>query len=251
MADSRLILTIAGLELYLFRDLRASFPAHLHADPLAGILLTGQRMFQYGSRQRILKAGEAIALPAFMPHSCHAATDDRTDWLCLLLRRTIASDFEPIFTTASPLARMLLKIGAALALDRKPAEAHILAIRNYVLSLPEQSHPLPATRFNSLATRLRQRPEEKECLARMAAMANLDKFRLMRAFRAAKGLTPCRYRDSMRLLRAQELLQKGFALADCSAEAGYYDQSHFSRRFKAALGVTPGAYQQAWQAPQC
>lgn len=251
MADTRLILTIAGLELYLFRDLRASFPAHLHADPLAGLLLCGSRLFTYGSRQRLLKAGEAIALPPFMPHSCQPATADRTDWLCLLLRDTKAHDFEPVITSSAPLAPTLVKIASAIVRGGQPAPADIFSIRNFVLALPARPSMPPSTQFNFLAARLRQRPAENECLAHMAAMGNMDKFRLLRSFRAAKGLTPHRYRNSMRLAKAQELLQKGIALADCSAETGYHDQSHFSRRFKEALGVTPGAYQQAWRSPLC
>lgn len=249
MADSRFILAIAGLELYFFRDLRASFPAHLHADPLAGILLRGSRLFGYGSSQRLLKAGDAVVLPAFMPHSCEPSTTERTDWLCLLLRRTKARNFAPVFTASSPLAKTLIRIGAAIREEQRPAEADALTIRQIVLSLPEQ--PQQAPRFENLAVSLRIRSAENDSLASLAATVRLDKFQLVRAFRAAQGLTPCRYRACMRLLYAQELLRQGLALAECSATAGYYDQSHFSRRFKAALGVTPGAYQQAWLGPIC
>lgn len=251
MADSRFILTIAGIELYFFQDLRASFPAHLHADPLAGILLSGSRLFRYGSSQRLLKAGDAIILPAFMPHSCEPSTAERTDWLCLLLRRTKARNFAPVFTDSSPLAKALIRLSAAITQEQRPAEADALVIRQLVLSLPEQPQPAESTRFKSLAASMRMRCAENASLARLAATARLDKFQLIRAFRAAQGLSPCRYRACMRLLKAQELLRQGLTLADCSTAAGYYDQSHFSRRFKAALGVTPRAYQQAWLAPIC
>lgn len=245
MADSRLIMTIAGLELYLFRDLRTSFPPHLHAEPLAGILLSGSRLFCYGSKQRLLKAGGAIVLPAFMPHSCQPATQARTDWLCLLLRQTEASNFEPVFTDDAPLASMLAKIGADLMQAQKPEEGDLFAIREIVLSLPEQSRATGARSSSGITERRRQHPAELD------NPANLDKFQFLRTFRATNGLTPSRYHDSMRLLKARELLQKGIGLADCSVAAGYYDQSHFSRRFKSALGVTPGAYQHAWRAPLC
>lgn len=251
MADSRLILTIAGLELYLFRDLRAPFPAHLHADPLVGILLSGKRLLQYGTRQRLVKAGEAVALPAFMPHACQPATPAQTDWFCLLLHKTNARNFEPLFTETDPLAGALIKIGTMLAQAQTPSAKEVLGIKDFILSLPPRPSLPAAQRFESLAARLRKQPAENACLAQMAAMAQMDKFRLLRAFRNSNGISPCRYRDNMRLLRAQELLQSGTPLAACASETGYYDQSHFSRRFKATLGVTPGAYQQAWRASLC
>jgi AraC-like DNA-binding protein len=42
--------------------------------------------------------------------------------------------------------------------------------------------------------------------------------------------------------KAQHVLLKKESIADTSFEAGFFDQSHFTRLFKKHVGVTPGKY---------
>jgi AraC-like DNA-binding protein len=70
---------------------------------------------------------------------------------------------------------------------------------------------------------------------------------VMSLFRRSVGLTPKRY---WRVLRFQRVLGMvfgpgGVSLADAALEAGYADQAHFSREFKAFTGVTPSEYRRA------
>ena len=44
------------------------------------------------------------------------------------------------------------------------------------------------------------------------------------------------------MARAQRLLATGASLAEAAAGTGFADQSHFTRHFKAHLGLTPGRY---------
>lgn len=63
-------------------------------------------------------------------------------------------------------------------------------------------------------------------------------------FRRAVGLTPKRWGRVRRLARA--LGQPGGApWAEVAHAAGYSDQAHFAREFRAMAGVTPGAYRAA------
>jgi AraC-like DNA-binding protein len=66
-------------------------------------------------------------------------------------------------------------------------------------------------------------------------------------FRRSVGLTPKQY---SRVLRFQRLLDAIRAvpepsLADLAMEAGFSDQAHFTREFKAIAGVTPTEYRRA------
>jgi AraC-like DNA-binding protein len=45
-----------------------------------------------------------------------------------------------------------------------------------------------------------------------------------------------------RLQRARRMIADGEPLAEIAADAGFSDQSHFSRHFKKAFGVTPGRW---------
>jgi AraC family transcriptional regulator len=81
-------------------------------------------------------------------------------------------------------------------------------------------------------------------LGEMAAVARLSVYHFARQFRAATGLPPHQYVILRRVERAKQLLQGGddFSLAEVAAQAGFADQSQFSRHFKRLVGVTPGQF---------
>jgi AraC-like DNA-binding protein len=79
-------------------------------------------------------------------------------------------------------------------------------------------------------------------LAQLAAVAGVDRFHLLRAFRRALGLPPHRYQTQLRLRRARSLMANGETVARTAAIVGFADQSHLIRKFKSAYGITPGAY---------
>jgi AraC-like DNA-binding protein len=76
----------------------------------------------------------------------------------------------------------------------------------------------------------------------VADVACLSKFYLVRAFARTYGLPPHAYQMALRLARARRLIEDGRPLSHVTYDAGFADQSHLTRRFKAAFGVTPAAY---------
>jgi AraC-like DNA-binding protein len=79
-------------------------------------------------------------------------------------------------------------------------------------------------------------------LADLARIASLSPYHLSRVFRRAYGLAPHAYQIQARISRARVLLRQGLSPAQVAARTGFADQSHFHRRFKSVVGVTPGAY---------
>ena len=78
-----------------------------------------------------------------------------------------------------------------------------------------------------------------ECLSRVAG---LSRFHLLRAFRDETGLPPHAYLLGVRLREAKSLLLDGVPVARAAQDAGFFDQSHFTRHFKRLVGVPPGQY---------
>jgi AraC-like DNA-binding protein len=76
----------------------------------------------------------------------------------------------------------------------------------------------------------------------LAQQAGISRFHLLRSFKKRYGLPPHAYQVALRVAKAQQLLRRGFALAEVAAECGFTDQSHFTRHFKQALGVPPGRF---------
>jgi AraC-like DNA-binding protein len=57
------------------------------------------------------------------------------------------------------------------------------------------------------------------------------------------GISPQRLVQRLRLEYAVHLITTtGATLGEVSADCGFYDQSSFTKQFRAVLGLTPGAY---------
>jgi AraC-like DNA-binding protein len=78
--------------------------------------------------------------------------------------------------------------------------------------------------------------------APLARALGLSQDRLEKRFRRAVGTTPKQLASILRLRRAVEAYRAGVTLTRTAAVAGYSDQSHFNRAFRAATGSTPRAF---------
>ncbi len=80
-------------------------------------------------------------------------------------------------------------------------------------------------------------------LGELASFAALSEYHFARMFRESFGVPPHRYLLARRLTRAQQLLRGGaLPLGEIALACGFASASHFSNRFRAALGATPGDY---------
>lgn len=79
-------------------------------------------------------------------------------------------------------------------------------------------------------------------LDQLAREVGVNKFVLIRRFRAQIGSTPHRYRMLLRVERARALLARGVEMVEVANALGFADQAHLSRAFKEVVGIAPGAY---------
>lgn len=80
-------------------------------------------------------------------------------------------------------------------------------------------------------------------LTELAVAVGVHPSHLSRSFRREYGLTVGEYARTLRLEWASaRLALADVTLAEVSAAAGFADQSHFTRAFRAYAGVTPGRY---------
>ncbi|HEU4413041.1 MAG TPA: AraC family transcriptional regulator [Polyangiaceae bacterium] len=82
-------------------------------------------------------------------------------------------------------------------------------------------------------------------LDELARRVGLSPAYFIRAFHRRFGLPPHQYQRQLRLAHAKRALRSAAPLADVAAAHGFYDQSHLTREFRRAFGVTPGAYRRA------
>jgi AraC family transcriptional regulator len=103
---------------------------------------------------------------------------------------------------------------------------------------------LPRGRLRTVVEYVEGHLDGGPTLEQMAAAARLSPYHFARQFKAATGLPPYQYVIQRRVERARQLLQAGarLPLAEVAAQAGFSDQSQFTRHFKRLVGVTPGQF---------
>jgi AraC-like DNA-binding protein len=79
-------------------------------------------------------------------------------------------------------------------------------------------------------------------LALLAEHASVGRYQVIRDFRQVLHMSPGDYLRYVRLKNARQLLRNGATLIEAAMDAGYSDQSHFSRVFKRVFGYTPSHY---------
>jgi transcriptional regulator GlxA family with amidase domain len=83
-------------------------------------------------------------------------------------------------------------------------------------------------------------------MAGIAEAAGLSPSALSVVFRKATGLSPYSWLIERRLDRATDLLARSrLPLAEVAVMAGFFDQAHMTRSFRARRGTTPGRIRQA------
>jgi AraC family transcriptional regulator len=93
---------------------------------------------------------------------------------------------------------------------------------------------------------IRENAAESLTLLSVAEAVGVHPSHLARTFRKSYGCTVGDYLRRARLERAvEELGDEQKSLAEIALAAGFYDQSHFTRAFKAHLGTTPSRFRAA------
>jgi AraC-like DNA-binding protein len=82
----------------------------------------------------------------------------------------------------------------------------------------------------------------------LVRVSGLSRFYVLRVFRREYGVSPHEYQRHLRLARAARLLASGVPASRVAYDAGFADQSHLIRQFKALTGLTPGAFAREWAA---
>lgn len=103
----------------------------------------------------------------------------------------------------------------------------------------------PAARAPRWLARVAERLAESgpaPSVRELAREAGVHPVHVARAFRRVHGVPPGTWRRRLRVRRACGMLRaRGVPLAEVAALAGFSDQSHLTRDFRAVLGATPAA----------
>jgi AraC-like DNA-binding protein len=130
----------------------------------------------------------------------------------------------------------------AVAEARDPREALRRLERALLAQLARLPAPAPVQRLVAMAVNALYAPAPVP-VARLADRLACTRQHLGRAFRALVGVGPKQLARVARVQRAVARLQDAAdpTLAAAAAEAGYFDEAHMDRDFRALVGVSPRA----------
>jgi AraC family transcriptional regulator len=157
-----------------------------------------------------------------LEHSVHSHKGHLSGLMMKVYREFLETD------CASPLAIEGLTLEMLVEVSRRPTQ---------VLNQKPQRWLMQADEL------LRERFCERVTITQLASEVGVHPVHLARQFRRFHGCTIGEYVRRLRIERAcRQLQNSNHSLATISYEAGFSDQSHFSRTFKRLIGMTPAAY---------
>ena len=166
-------------------------------------------------------------------------------------RVVVVELFEPVDGLSSRRAESLRLpwLGRRLAAEvaatdaAAPLALHAAALELLATVGRAPEGPPPRAWLDEVADHLHDRLFERVTLAELAAVAGVHRAHLVRAFRARFGVSVGAYVRRERIRWAARALRDGDApIAEIALQAGFADQSHFTRTFVRHMGVPPGRY---------
>ena len=157
--------------------------------------------------------------------------------------RTLARAFSALWEALERPVKSSQVANECRALLRELAHHHGVASGPALMSKPIH------LAIRRVLEHLQRHVAEPQALHQLSAVARFSRSCLVREFHRVVGLPPHAYHIQLRAARAARLLAMGVSLSRAASEAGFADQSHLSRRFKIAFGVTPLGFARAVCSP--
>lgn len=233
-----------------------AYAPHRHDTYTLAMTHFGVQSFNYRRELRHSLPGQVVVLHPDELHDGEAGTDAGFRY------RSISIDPQVIQTVSGDCYLPHIKSGIAVDVELKHA-VHTLcseleapledperedALECLVLRLQALSGRVPAGGPKNIrAAQIARRFIDDNLFAqidldRISVAADQDRWELSRMFKAVYGTSPYRYSLHRRLDAACQFLIEGMPLSKAAIACAFFDQSHFTRHFKNAYGLTPGKW---------
>lgn len=232
---------------------------HKHRHDTYAICLTtrGVLAFDYRGAGEISGAGQIVVLHPDETHDGRAGTDAGFGYRQLYVEPALIFDAVQVLRgpgCALPFVRTPVLMSPTLSDavtgafegGREPLaiDSLVVQVAEGLLEADPSCRQGPIPRHLDVAALHRARAfldAEKARVVRseeLETVTGLPRYDLARQFRLMCGTSPYRYLLMRRLDAARQQIARRRVLSEVAAEAGFADQAHFSRMFKAAYGLT-------------
>jgi AraC family transcriptional regulator len=235
-------------------------PCHVHAEPVISLVLEGDGVEEVGGRTRLVTAQDLLLTPAFALHGYRFGRSGR--WFNMQLADAWLARVADGGAILPEAAQIIHSHAAAAWAARVRSEVRnrdtvsSLAIDGAMILMVAD---LARVRVDAAPRRPRWLRSVEEAidaagpvapsLAQLAQLAGVHQTHLLRTFRRHHGTTIANYVRRRRIERARvEVANGNRPLSAIAVDAGFTDQSHFTRVFRQTFGQTPGQYARSLRA---
>lgn len=249
------------IQAYRFIGVFQPFPNHFHDHYMIGYMEDGYRIMECRNQEYRLKPMDITLLNPRDNHSCLPDGQSKMNYYGLavppeamkrFVKDLTGSESLPIFTqpaiTDDEVYCYLVQLNEMIMAESREFEKEelFLCMLSFLLEKYTKSAEVALqARENEIevvCTYMKDHYEEHISLDHLCSIASLSKSTLLRSFTKAKGITPYRYLETIRVNKAKALLEDGVSPIDAAMATGFSDQSHFNRFFTMFIGVSPGVY---------
>lgn len=254
------------IEACRFAGLAQTFPTHFHEYYVFGCMESGRRWLFCNNREYPITPGDLLL---FAPHDSHGCTPCGMETLgyralhiSIETMRSLTQELTggeslptfsaPVLHTAE-LRDLFLTLHAAI-MDACPQMEREEALFQFLsLALTQYGRDAPASpppceqAIERASAWMQEHCAEHISLTGLCQYSGLSRSTLLRAFTKAKGVTPYRYLQTLRVEKARRLLEQGMPPAETALATGFSDQSHLSNTFRTLTGLSPAAYRRIFQ----
>jgi AraC-like DNA-binding protein len=246
-----------GIERLEARFVGQAFSPHRHDTYAIGITLSGVQAFRYRGMRRYCLPGQCHVLHPDEMHDGGAGTATGFGYKIVyidpsLVQQALGGKALPFVSDPIVETRVFQDAlpRALWRLEEPIDDVARIEIVTAVADLLDRASRTGAQKPSSLrlAALLRVRdliaadPAIRQSIETLEGVSGLDRWALARQFRAAFGTCPSNFRTMRQLDEARRMISGGLPLAAAALEAGFADQSHMSRLFKRAYGLTPATW---------
>ncbi|MDO1581744.1 AraC family transcriptional regulator [Rhizobium oryzicola] len=234
------------------------FSPHRHDTYGLGLTLSGVQTFAYRGERRFSQPGNIIVLHPDEVHDGAAGTEDGLVYRMLYVPPDLIAAALPQANTLPFVSRPVIEdamLAAALAeaLHNLASEPEDLQLDDILMRIAAglSRHAQDRTpkflnderAIAMAADYLRAHATETVSSVTLERLTGFDRYTLARQFRRRMGTSPHRFQIMRRLeLARKHLCRAEISLADAAFAAGFADQAHFTRHFRAAYGISPGRW---------